>query len=199
MSEPGPTLIIIAGPNGAGKSTLAPFLLRDALGLMEFVNADTVALGLSAFQPETVAMEAGRIMLKRLRDLARQQADFAFETTLASRSYARWLHRLRHEGYNLHLLFLWLRSPDMAIERVKERVRLGGHDIPEAIIRRRYYRGIQNFFNLYQSLVDTWVVYDNSVSGEPTTIARWMDTPTLDIYEPELWLKVGEAKNERED
>lgn len=198
MSEPDPTLIIIAGPNGAGKSTLAPFLLRDTLGLMEYVNADTVALGLSAFQPETVAMEAGRIMLKRLRDLARQRADFAFETTLASRSYASWLRRLHQEGYNLHLLFLWLRSPDMAIERVKERVRLGGHDIPEAVIRRRYHRGIRNFFNLYQSLVDTWVVYDNSTSSKAARIAEGTESNVRQIYQPDWWTRLCEAKDDRQ-
>jgi predicted ABC-type ATPase len=198
MSEPGPTLIIIAGPNGAGKSTLAPFLLRDTLGLMEYVNADTVALGLSAFQPETVAMEAGRIMLKRLRDLARQRADFAFETTLASRSYASWLRRLRQEGYNLHLLFLWLRSPDMAIERVKERVRVGGHNIPEAVICRRYHRGIRNFFNLYQSLVDTWVVYDNSTSSEAARIVEGTGSNVKQIYQPDWWTRFCEAKDDRQ-
>jgi predicted ABC-type ATPase len=194
MSEPGSTLIIIAGPNGAGKSTLAPFLLRDTLGLMEYVNADTVALGLSAFQPETVAMEAGRIMLKRLRDLARQRADFAFETTLASRSYASWLRRLRQEGYNLHLLFLWLRSPDMAIERVKERVRLGGHDIPEAVIRRRYHRGICNFLDLYQPLAQGWSVYDNSLR-EPVLMAEGEINATAIVHQPSTWTSFCGAKD----
>jgi predicted ABC-type ATPase len=111
-----PQVIIIAGPNGAGKSTLAPFLLRDRLGLPEYVNADTIAQGLSAFQPERVAIEAGRVMLKRLRDLARQQASFAFETTLATRSYAPWLKELCGPGYRVQLLFIWLRSPGLAEE-----------------------------------------------------------------------------------
>src|SRR5436853_4394775 len=158
MSESSPKLILLAGPNGAGKSTLAPFLLRDTLGIVEYVNADTLALGLSAFQPEGVAMQAGRIMLKRLHELAAERADFAFESTLASRSYAGWINRIRRDGYSLHLLFLWLRSPEIAIERVKERMRMGGHDVPEEVIRRRYHRGIHNLFEIYQSLAQTWVV-----------------------------------------
>jgi len=121
MCEQSPKIIIIAGPNGAGKSTLAPFLLRDTLGLMQYVNADSIALGLSAFQPEKIAFEAGRIMLKRLHDLARQRASFAFESTLASRSYARWVAGLRHQGYDFQLLFLWLRSHHLAVQRVRAR------------------------------------------------------------------------------
>src|SRR5436853_6155842 len=131
MSESSPKLILLAGPNGAGKSTLAPFLLRDTLGIVEYVNADTLALGLSAFQPEGVAMQAGRIMLKRLHELAAERADFAFESTLASRSYAGWISALRDRGYEFHLYFLWLRSVDIAIERVKERVQLGGTIFPK--------------------------------------------------------------------
>src|SRR5205085_4243495 len=148
MDASAPKLIMLAGPNGAGKSTLAPFLLRDTLGITEYVNADTLAPGLSAFQPESVAMQAGRIMLKRLREVAAQRANFAFETTLASRSYAAWISRIRRDGYSNHLLFLWLQSPDIAIERVKERVRMGGHDVPEEVILRRYHRGMQNFIEI---------------------------------------------------
>ena len=120
MSHP-PQIIILAGPNGAGKSTLAPTLLRDWLGLAEFVNADTIATGLAAFAPERAAIEAGRVMLKRMHELAAQRADFAFETTLATRSYVPWLNRLRSEGYLVHLLFIWLRRPALAVARVRER------------------------------------------------------------------------------
>ena len=174
---------MLAGPNGAGKSTLAPFLLRDTLGIVEYVNADTLALGLSAFQPEGVAMQAGRIMLKRLHELAAERADFAFESTLASRSYAGWISALRDRGYEFHLYFLWLRSVDIAIERVKERVQLGGHDIPEDAIRRRYGRGIRNFFSLYQALATRWSVYDNSLR-EPLLIA---------VMSPMLWMATCHA------
>src|SRR5258706_4725877 len=108
-------VVIIAGPNGAGKTSLAPYLLRDWLGLLEYVNADTIAQGLSAFQPERAAFEAGRIMLKRLRELAEQRKSFAFETTLATRSYAGWLEKLRRDGYRVNLMFVWLNSPDLAV------------------------------------------------------------------------------------
>jgi predicted ABC-type ATPase len=116
MGEPNPQVIIIAGPNGAGKTTLAPFLLRDTFGLMEYVNADPIALGLSAFQPDQMALPAGRIMRQRLNELARQRVSFAFESTLASRSYAPWLRQLCEQGYAFHLLFLWLRSPELATD-----------------------------------------------------------------------------------
>ena len=112
---------IIAGPNGAGKSTLAPFLLRDTFGLLEFVNADTISAGLSAFNAEAVAFEAGRVMLTRLRELAASKQNFAFESTLATRSYAPWISRLVEDGYDFHLLFLWLSTAELAIQRVSER------------------------------------------------------------------------------
>lgn len=158
MDDSPPQVIIIAGPNGAGKSTLAPVLLRDEFGPLPFVNADAIALGLSAFTPESVAFTAGRIMLLRLRELAGGQASFAFETTLASRSYAAWLARLRLQGYERHLIFLSLRSAELALERVKERVRAGGHDVPEQVVRRRFIGGARNFFGVYKALADTWLV-----------------------------------------
>src|SRR5436305_9828452 len=150
MKNPDPLVIAVAGPNGAGKTTLAPFLLRDHFGLLEYVNADTIALGLSAFQPEGAAFEAARVMLKRLHDLADARSDFAFETTLATRSYATWINKLKRKGYSFHLIFLWLRSHELALERVKKRVLSGGHDVPEAVVRRRYARGVRNFFESYQ-------------------------------------------------
>ena len=144
MTESRPQLVIIAGPNGAGKSSLAPFLLRDRFSAFAFVNADSIASGLSAFDPESVALQAGRVMLQRLHELSQRKESFAFETTLAARSYATWLRQLRALGYSTHLLFVWLRSADLAIERVAERVRRGGHAIPPEEIRRRYERGVGN-------------------------------------------------------
>lgn len=138
-------VVVIAGANGSGKSTAAPDLLRDYLEISEFVNADVIAQGLSGFNVDTVALEAGRIMLQRLRHLATQQVNFAFETTLASRTYARWLTQLRDDGYRVHLSFLWLPSEEMAVARVASRVERGGHDIPEDVIRRRYHAGLKNF------------------------------------------------------
>ncbi|MEM6755887.1 MAG: zeta toxin family protein [Planctomycetota bacterium] len=157
-----PRIVVLAGPNGAGKTTAAPFILRDALAIDTFVNADTIAAGLAGFAPETVALEAGRLMLQRLHALADRRQSFAFETTLASRSYAPWLRRLKTDGYRISLIFLALPSPDTAIARVAQRVRQGGHHVPDRTVRRRFTAGIRNFFELYQKLADEWTVYDNA-------------------------------------
>ncbi len=185
--EAGLQVFVVAGPNGAGKTTLAPFLLRDTYGLWEYVNADTLALGLSAFDPASVALDAGRIMLKRLHDLAARGVSFAFETTLAGRSHAHWLSALRRRGYEVHLFYLWLVSADLAVQRVRERVRRGGHDVPEAVVRRRYVSGARNFFALYQALADTWGVYDNSDAGAPRDIAVGQRGTITEVFQPELW------------
>ena len=171
MDETAPQLIVIAGPNGAGKTTLAPFLLRDKLGLLEYVNADPIALGLSGFDPGSVALQAGRVMLTRLHDLAERRKTFAFETTLAAKHYAVWIEKLRNDGYRFQLMFLWLRNADLAVERVRERVRAGGHDVPEQGIRRRYDAGLRNFWKLYRPLADAWSVYDNSELAKSVPIA----------------------------
>ena len=191
MSDENPQVIIIAGPNGAGKSTLAPFLLRDAYGLLEYVNADTIALGLSAFNSESVAFEAGRIMLRRLHDLARERQSFAFESTLASRSYVRWISELKQQGYDFQLLFLWLRSAKLAVERVKERVKIGGHNVTEEVVLRRYRKGIHNFFALYQSLADAWVMYDNSAMDDPLRVALGSQDTAPKILQPDVWLEIN--------
>lgn len=196
MADTAPHTIVIAGPNGAGKTTLAPFLLRDRLGLREYVNADPIALGLSAFDPGGVAIEAGRVMLKRLYDLGNQRRTFAFETTLAAKSYAPWLRRLRNSGYTIQLSFVWLRSPDLAVQRVRERVRAGGHEVPEAIIRRRYHKGLTNFWTLYAPLAHAWSVYDNSGSSEPVVIGSGGIGRNLEIVEPAAWQKFLETKHE---
>ena len=141
MNQQSPNVVVVAGPNGSGKSTAAPALLRDYLGITKFVNADVIAQGLSAFGSENVAMQAGRVMLERLEDLAGEQLDFAFETTLASRSFAPWLQKLGTAGYRAHLLFLWLPSPEMAVARVASRVQQGGHNVPEDVVIRRYHAG----------------------------------------------------------
>lgn len=166
-----PHVIVVAGANGAGKSTAAPDLLRDALAVREFVNADPIASGLSGFRPESVAVAAGRIMLSRMRQLAAQRVHFAFETTLASRSFVHWLDGLQRDGYHVHVLFLSLKNADLAVSRVAERVRLGGHDVPEGVVRRRYAKGLENFFRLYMPLADSWQFFDNSERYGPRRIA----------------------------
>jgi predicted ABC-type ATPase len=135
------------------------------------VNADTIARGLSAFAPDQVAVAAGRIMIGRIAQLASEHVSFAFETTLASRSFKPLLDRMREDGYEFHLIFLWLPSADMAIERVKERVRLGGHDVPAGVVRRRYQRGLMNFFNIYRQIADSWIMLDNSSRVAPNLMA----------------------------
>ncbi len=167
-----PNVVIIAGPNGAGKSTIAPALVQRLLGIDTFVNADVIARGLAGFDPESVAVQAGRVMLERLRNLAAQRADFAFETTLASRTFAPFLKRLVEQGYGMRLVYVWLNSPDLCVSRVAARSRSGGHFVDEATVRRRYVRSLLNFFNLYQPLADDWRVYDNSGGDEPRLVPR---------------------------
>jgi predicted ABC-type ATPase len=195
-ATPNPHVVVVAGPNGAGKSTAAPYLLRDALQVAEFVNADAIAAGLSAFRPASVAVAAGRIMLARMRDLASARADFAFETTLPSRSFAPWLCDLRGGGYRVHLLFLWLRSADLALVRVAERVRLGGHDVPAAVVRRRYRAGLRNFFQLYIPLADSWQLFDNSETTGPRPVAAGEGTTARVLGDAVIWRRLRQADHE---
>ena len=185
-----PDVILISGPNGAGKSTLAPSLLRDTLNVVEYVNADTIAQGLSAFAPETAAIQAGRIMLKRLDDLAERRINFAFETTLATLSYARRIKDLQSAGYRFQLVYLWLNSPELAIERVKERVRLGGHHILEATVRRRCERGRVNFVKIYQPLAEAWTIYDASAT-RLETVATGDKISGISIFKEAAWKMIN--------
>ncbi len=191
-----PAVIVLAGPNGAGKSTTAPRLLKGTLAVTEFVNPDVIAQGLSVFAPEQTALAAGRIMLERLQELAQRRATFAFETTLASRSFAPWLAKLRASGYRVHLVFLWLASADLAVERVADRVRLGGHNVPEVHVRRRYVAGLRNFFSLYRSLSTTWRVYDNSTVSPPHLIAKGRGSKATMIADRLKWAHITEGKHE---
>jgi predicted ABC-type ATPase len=171
MAYSTPLVVVIAGPNGAGKTTASARLLRGALAVNEFVNADTIAQGLSAFRPEEAAIAAGRVMLDRLHTLARERESFAFETTLATRGFAPWLRELREDGYRVHLTFVSLPNAELAVARVQERVRSGGHAVPAGVVRRRYVRGLVNFFTLYRRIVDTWQLLDNSYPDEERWIA----------------------------
>ena len=191
-----PDLVVIAGPNGAGKSTVAPRLLK-RFGVREFVNADDIARGLSAFAPETVAIDAGRIMLKRLDALARAGKDFAFETTLATRSFAPWIARLRRDRhYRFQLTYLWLPAAEEAVRRVAERVRLGGHDVPADAIQRRWQRGISNLRALYLPIADSWAVYDNS--SQTKLVARRDPGGEPQIVEPEAWRMIEREPTAKE-
>jgi predicted ABC-type ATPase len=182
-----PHVVVLAGPNGAGKSTAAPWLLKGALGVTEFVNADDIAKGLSAFDPEGVAISAGKIMLTRLRELALRRENFAFETTLASRSFAPWLKELISSGYRFYLTFLYLDSANLACQRVKARVKAGGHSVPEDVIRRRYENGLRNFFRLYTRLATAWLMYNASSAPRLSLIASRSKRGKLWIKDHETW------------
>lgn len=187
-----PLAAVLAGPNGAGKSTSAARLLREALAVEEFVNADTIAQGLSAYRPEAAAVAAGRVMLERLRFLARERRDFAFETTLAGRGHARWLRELRAAGYRVHLVFLSLPDPELAVARVAERVREGGHHVDEDVVRRRFAAGLANLLTLYVGLVDGWQVYDNADLAGPRLIAVRAAGASAVVVDPEAWENLKE-------
>jgi predicted ABC-type ATPase len=185
-----PRLVVLAGPNGAGKSTCASEILQGPLAVDEFVNADVIARGLSAFHPESVAMAAGRVMLSRLRELAAARASFAFETTLASRSFAPWIRELVDQGYEFHLVFFWLPSAEIAVQRVASRVRSGGHNVDEATIRRRYDAGLANFLELYYPLATSWRLVDNTrysatlvASGQAGNALRVLDETIWDLIQ----------------
>jgi len=166
-----PTVYIVAGANGSGKTTFANEFLPNFVDCREFLNADLIAAGLSPFAPETQNVRAGRLLLSRVHELSQAKQDFGFETTLSGRSYVRLLSEMKTRGYRVFLFFLWLRSSDLAVVRVANRVRQGGHDIPEADIRRRFVSGLRNLFQLYCPLLDAWWLYDAS-ELPPAVIAK---------------------------
>lgn len=192
-----PNLVIISGSNGSGKSTAAPALLQNTVHIDNFVNADVIAKGLSAFQPEKVAMKAGRIMLDRIHQLANDGETFAFETTLASKTFVPWIKRLKESGYKFHLVFLWLQAEELAISRVAERIKMGGHSVPEETIRRRYHSGLRNFFNLYTPIADRWSFYDNSDPTQCNLIAVKSNEQKMQVEQPILWQTLKEKYYEK--
>lgn len=164
-------LYIIAGANGSGKTTFARLFLPNYVKCPNFVNADLIAQGLSPFNPNSAAIKAGKLVLQQIHDFAERGVDFAFETTLSGKSYINLITSLINKGYALHLFYLWIPSPELAIARIKDRVAEGGHNIPAADVRRRFSRSICNFFNLYQPLLDSWMFFDNS-KAKPELIAK---------------------------
>lgn len=166
-----PTVYVIAGPNGAGKTTFATEFLPKVIDCPQFLNADLIAAGLSPLAPESQNLRAGRLLLERFHELAFQRSDFGFETTLSGRTYWRLLSGLRKSGYRILAFFLWLPSAELAVARVANRVRQGGHDVPESDIRRRFVSGLANFTGRYQSLFDEWWIY-NAAVFPPRVIVR---------------------------
>lgn len=191
-----PSVIMIAGPNGAGKTTAAMTLLPDFLHMREFVNADEIARGLSPLNASSVAIEAGRLMLKRLHALIEQRKHFAFETTGAGQGHIRTLGRCREAGYEISLVFLYLLSADFAIDRVKLRVSQGGHDVPQSDIIRRYNKGIKMFFTRYVPLADKVEIYDNSYGGTRLVADNCLDK-SWRVYQQAVWKDIQEKINER--
>lgn len=185
------TLYIISGCNGAGKTTASYTVLPEILDCREYVNADEIAKGLSPFNPESVAIEAGRLMLERIDYLMTAGVSFSIETTLATKSYVNLVRRAHEQGYNVKLLFFWLESPEMAKLRVAERVAKGGHNIPEDVIERRYYAGIRNLFNLFMNEVDYWAIFMNT-KKPMTSIAVGGMAFEKHIIEVELYNKMVE-------
>ncbi|MDB5155678.1 MAG: Zeta toxin [Mucilaginibacter sp.] len=190
-----PNLYIIAGCNGAGKTTASYTVLPKLLNCHEFVNADNIAAGLSPFKPESVAFEAGRIMLQRINDLLLTGQDFAFETTLSTRSYVSFIRKSKALGYSVTLLYFWLSSPQMAIERVAKRVSQGGHYIPDNVVTRRYYRGISNLLNLYIKVCDNWIVIDNRYPT-PVIIANNIDGLGETVINSDIWFMISMQSND---
>ncbi len=194
--------VIIAGPNGSGKSTLAPRLLRDEFDIRIYVNADDVARELAERDPQSAAMEAGRIVHAQLEQLRQDRADFAVETTLSGRALRRTVDRLAGDGYDLHLIYLWQPSPDLAIQRVRTRVLLGGHDVPEADIRRRILRSVSNFEHIYRRLVSYWRVYDARVAPDengPKLIARGGKRMEMELFDVIAWRELQGQANPMEE
>lgn len=178
-------LYIISGSNGAGKTTASYTILPDMLECNEFVNADEIAKGLSPFNPEKEAIQAGRLMLERINHLIASEQDFAFETTLATKSYRNFILKAKQNRYKITLLFFWLRSPELAVKRVETRVKEGGHNIMEETIRRRYDNGLKNFFNIFMPIVDEWMFIDNS--GEPYEIIAEGNSKSVEIQNDFVW------------
>jgi predicted ABC-type ATPase len=180
-----PRLYVIAGPNGAGKTTFArEFLPRD-VKCLEFVNADFIAGALSPFAPERAAFRAGRFMLERIHSLGKQGLDFGFETTLSGKTYVKLLRDLKEGGYQVYVYFLWIKSVKLSLDRIKTRVKSGGHDVPEPVVRRRFGKSLPNFLRYYKPLADSWAIFDNS-GDEPKMIA-FEEGGVLEILDPTLF------------
>lgn len=177
--NPRPQVVVIGGPNGAGKTSAATNFLPHLLVVGEFVNADAIASGLAGFSPERTAYMAGRLMLDRLYELAAAHESFSFETTMASRTFAPWLVGLREEGYEVNVVFMWLQSAELALQRVRARVAKGGHMVPDDVVRRRYSRGISNFLSLYRPVATRWRVFDNSGTAALLVALGGLGAPTI--------------------
>ena len=192
----GKNLYIVSGCNGAGKTTASYTILPEILNCKEFVNADEIARGLSPFQPEKVAIEAGKIMLRRIDELLKNNENFAFETTLATKSYKNTILEAKSKGYNVTLIFFWLQTVELAKNRVQERVLKGGHNIETDVIERRYFAGIRNLFDIYISISNNVLIFDNS-DGVYELIAKKVSNSDITIVDNMKFNKLTNYGNER--
>jgi predicted ABC-type ATPase len=191
-------IFMIAGPNGAGKTTTAMQLIPNSTMIYEFINADEIARGLAPMHPESMSLTASKLMLKRLRELLDAHKSFAFEITASGTNYIKHLKEAQRNGYEVCLMFLWLPSPDLAVERVAQRVAQGGHHIPGDTIRRRYYAGLKNLIKHYLPLCDSALIVDNSVAGLNRVIASKHITDGLRIEEPNIWKEIEEGAHAKQ-
>lgn len=191
MEQKKMNLYIIAGCNGAGKTTASFTALPEMLNCREFVNADEIAAGLSPFNPEGVAIQAGRLMIERMITLLKEGQTFAFETTLATRSYVKLINQAKRRGYFVTLIFFSLSSPEQAVRRVAKRVSLGGHNIPTDVVYRRFDAGLRNFFQLYLPIVDCWAFYDNSDCPAQKLACGWGEG-NVELIMPERFQELQE-------
>ncbi|MBI4063657.1 MAG: zeta toxin family protein [Elusimicrobia bacterium] len=184
-------LYVISGPNGAGKTTFARKFLPHYGKCDEFVNADLIAQGLAPLKPEKAAFGAGRLVIKRIQELAKKRTDFAFETTLSGKSYLKFLKHLKKNGYEILFFYLWIPSADLALKRIKERVAMGGHNVPKADVTRRFGKSLKNLFRLYWNLADKILILDNS-SLRPEVVAM-KSKSGLEIYNRSLYELIAQG------
>jgi predicted ABC-type ATPase len=191
-------ILMIAGPNGAGKTTMTLELIRSCSMLYEFINADEIARGLAPKHPESMALTASKLMIKRLKELLDADQSFAFESTASGTNYVKHLKSAKARGYEISLTFLWLSKPEEAVKRVAQRVKQGGHHVPEESVARRYYSGIKNLVLHYLPLADEAFILDNSSEGASRKlIARKNKNKPIDILDRAIWEKIGEIADER--
>ena len=185
-------LYIIAGPDGAGKTTFAKEFLPHYAKCSNFVNADLIAIGLAPFSPSVMSIKAGKLLLNEIDSFISHKVDFAFETTLAGKTYVHLIQEAKSKGYFVHIFFLWIPNAQLAKERIKQRVKQGGHDVPDEDVKRRSTRSLKNFFDLYMPLADAWDIFDNSAMS-PALVVKFNEKG-LQVFDKELyqhWVKCG--------